>query len=145
MWEESQLDTAQVVQNISSALTREQLYVLMMRPNPEAPQTLARDELRIHHHTYLLDLERSGRLFAAGPFADLGEKPTGSGMIIIRAANHAEAADIGAQEPYTKAGLRIMDVVPWQRNEGTVRIEIRFADGVLKVDGRTYALAKSPD
>lgn len=139
------MDTAQAIQNITAALTREQTYVLMMRPNPDAPETLSRDQLRIHHHNYLLELERSGRLFAAGPFADLNEKPTGSGMIIIRAASRAEAADIGAQEPYTKAGLRIMDIIPWQRNEGSVRMELRFADGVLKIDGRTYALAKSPD
>jgi uncharacterized protein YciI len=107
--EESPLDTAQAIQNITAALTREQTYVLMMRPNPDAPQTLSRDEVRIHHYTCLLELERSGRLFAAGPFADLNEKPTVSGMITIRAVSRTEASDIGAQEPYTKAGLRIME------------------------------------
>lgn len=137
------MDNAQTVQNILASLTREQTYVLMMRPNPEAPQQPSRDELRIEHHTYLLELERSGQLFAAGPFADLNEKPTGSGMIIIRAQSRADAAEIGAREPYTRAGLRIMEVLPWQRNEGTLRIELRFADGVLKVDGRTYDLAKA--
>lgn len=117
----------------------------MMRPNPAAPQSFSRDELRLHNHNYLLELERSGRLFAAGPFADRNEKPTGAGMIIIRAGNRAEATEIGAQEPYNKAGLRLMDIVPWQRNEGAVRIELRFADGVLKIDGRTYHLAKAGD
>jgi len=33
-----------------------------------------------------------------------------------------------------------MEVVPRQRNEGTVHISLRFADGVLEIDNRTYEL-----
>lgn len=127
---------------VTGALAREQAYVLMMRPAENAPPLESRERTRLDHHRYLLDLERTGALFAAGPFADLGEKPSGAGMIIIRAANREEAARIGAQEPYTRAGQRVMEVIPWQRNEGTVRLEIRLADGVLKIDERTYRLQK---
>lgn len=128
---------------ITASLAREQTYVLMLRPNPDAPPLESRALLRIEHHEYLLDLERRGILFTAGPFADRDEKPSGSGMIIIRAANREEATKIGHEEPYTRHGLRLMDVLPWQRNEGVLKLELRFADGVLKIDDRTYTLSKS--
>jgi uncharacterized protein YciI len=134
---------AEQVAAISSSLAREQCYVLMMRPNPDAPAIDSRDRLRIEHHEYLLDLERRGILFAAGPFADRNERSSGSGMIIIRAASRDEATLIGHDEPYTRNRLRLMDVLPWQRNEGTLKLELRLADGVLKIDDRTYALTKS--
>ena len=134
---------AEQVAAITASLAREQTYVLMMRPNPEPPSIECRDLLRIEHHEYLLNLERRGVLFAAGPFADRSEKPTGSGMIIIRAASREEATRIGHEEPYTRNRLRLMEVLPWQRNEGTLKLELRLADGVLKIDDRTYALTKS--
>jgi len=136
-------NAAEQVAAITGSLAREQTYVLMMRPNPEAPPIESRDLLRIEHHNYLLTLERQGILFAAGPFADRSEKPSGSGMIIIRAPSRAEATRIGHEEPYTRNGLRLMDVLPWQRNEGTLKLELRLADGVLKIDDRTYTLTKS--
>jgi uncharacterized protein YciI len=134
---------AEQVAAITASLSREQTYVLMMRPNPEAPPIESRDLLRIEHHEYLLDLERRGILFAAGPFADRGEKPSGSGMIVIRAPSCEEATRIGHEEPYTRNRLRLMDVIPWQRNEGTLKLELRLADGVLKIDERTYRLTKA--
>jgi uncharacterized protein YciI len=136
---------ADQVAAITTSLAREQTYVLMLRPNPDAPAIESRDLLRIEHHDYLLGLERSGILFAAGPFADRGEKPSGSGMIVIRASSREEAMRIGHQEPYTRHGLRLMDVLPWQRNEGTLKLELRLADGVLKIDDRTYRLTKGTD
>ena len=129
---------------IQGSLAREQCYVLMMRANPEAPPTqLSAAEIRIAHHEYLLDLERRGILFAAGPFVDETGARHGAGMIIIRAAGRAEAETIGYAEPYTAAGLRLMDFLPWQRNEGSLRLSLRFADGVLEVDNRSYRLTKS--
>lgn len=135
-------DAAAQAALITSSLMREQTYLLMLRPNPEPPANLSRDVLRIEHHEYLLDLERRGILFAAGPFADRGEKPSGSGMIIIRAESLEEATRIGHQEPYTKNGLRLMDVVPWQRNEGSLKLELRLADGVLRLDERSYKISR---
>lgn len=142
-------DLAQQVAALSTKLSREQCYLLMMKPNPDAPLDLppgiSREQLRIRHHEYLVDLECRGIIFAAGPFADIGEKPSGSGMIIVRAKNRDEAARIGGQEPYTQAGLRLMEIIPWQRTEGSIRLELRLADGVLKIDERTYHLQKSDD
>lgn len=114
----------------------------MLSASPHAPPVANRDELRIKHHEFLVRLEQDGVLFAAGPFVDHGEKPSGSGMIIIRAESREHAARIAGEEPYTKAGLRVIDIVPWQRNEGSIRIEIRLADGVLRIDDRFYSLER---
>jgi uncharacterized protein YciI len=105
-------------------------------PKPPKPP----DVMRRIHHRYLVDLERRGILFAAGPFVDEKGVRSGMGMIIIRARTTAEATRIANREPYTKAGLRVMTVTPWQRNEGSMRLSVNFADGELKIDGRNYAL-----
>lgn len=129
-------------QAIMGKLVREQCYLLMMRavdPPPEG-QAMGRDELRMIHHDYLVDLERRGLLVGAGPCRDGEGREPGAGLIIIRAANRAEAAAIGAEEPYTKAGLRHMDITPWQRNEGNMTLNLRLADGVLEIDNRRWAI-----
>jgi uncharacterized protein YciI len=137
-------DAAARAAAIQASLSREQCYVLMMRPNPDAPpMPRPAEEMRIVHHEYLLDLERRGILFGAGPFVDETGKRVGAGMIIIRAASRAEAEAIGYAEPYTAAKQRLMEFIPWQRNEGTVRLNLRFADGVLEVDNRAYRLVKA--
>ena len=141
----SKADVSAEVEALSRSLLREQAYVLMMRPNPQAPAGLSKQELRLRHHDFLVDLERRGLLVGAGPFADRNEPSSGSGMIILRAASRDAAAAIAQDEPYTKAGLKITEILPWQRNEGVVRLEIRLADGVLTLDGRTYDLRKPDD
>ena len=123
-------------------LLREQCYVCWMTPTAAAPpagKTAA--DIRAQHFAYLLELERSGVLFAAGPFVDETGVRHGAGMLLIRAATRAEAETIAYAEPYTKAGMRQMTLTPWQRNEGALNLRIRFADGVVEIDNRTYTLA----
>ena len=131
-------------QRVETGLTREQCYLCIMRKNESPPeQTKSHDQLRLDHHDFLLDLERRGILFAAGPFRDEnGQWSTthGIGMIIVRAKTRADAETIAFSEPFTKAGLHTMEVAPWQRNEGSVHINVHFADGVLEVDNRIYEL-----
>ena len=102
---------------------------------------MAPDKMRMVHHRYLVDLERRGILFAAGPFVNEKGERVGVGMLIIRAKSTAEATKIALREPYTKAGQRIMTVTPWQRNEGSTRLSLNLADGELKLDNRTYTLS----
>jgi uncharacterized protein YciI len=131
-------------QRVEKGLTREQCYLCIMRKNESPPeQTKSPDQLRLEHHDFLLDLERRGMLFAAGPFRDEnGQWSTahGIGMIIVRAKTRAEAEAIAFSEPFTKAGWHTMEVAPWQRNEGTVHISVHFANGILEIDNRTYEL-----
>ncbi len=122
-------------------LAREQCYVCWMSA-PDNPPRLRKSPARIRkeHHDYLVDLERRGILFGAGPFMNEKGERVGVGMLIIRAGSTAAAKRIANAEPYTKAGQRVMTVTPWQRNEGTVRLAINFADGELRVDNRSWTL-----
>jgi hypothetical protein len=36
--------------------------------------------------------------------------------------------------------MRAMELTPWQRNEGSLNLRIRFADGVVEIDNRSYSL-----
>lgn len=133
------MDTSPVM----APVTREQCYICILRENPDPPgQTKTPDELRIEHRDYLLDLERRGILFGAGPFRD-GDgwaEGHGAGMVVVRAKDRAEAEATARKEPFTQAGLHVMEIVPWVRNEGMVNIEIRFADGTVEIDNRRYKL-----
>ena len=75
-------------QDLMPRMTREQCYLCIMRKNEAPPkQTKTPDELRVDHHDYLLDLERRGILFGAGPFRD-GDgwaADHGVGMVVVRA------------------------------------------------------------
>ncbi len=122
-------------------LVREQCYVCWMSA-PETPvePPVPIEKLRLAHHRYFVDLERKGILFAAGPFMDEKGKRHGLGMMIIRARSLVQAQRIAGREPYTRLGMRIMTVTPWQLNEGSLRLCVRFADGRLDIDGRSWAL-----
>ena len=112
----------------------------MSPPDNPPPMRVTPEQMRMDHHHYLVDLERRGILFAAGPFVDENGDRVGVGMIIIRARSTAAARRIAMQEPYTKAGQRRMTVTPWQRNEGSMRLSLNLADGELRLDNRTYTL-----
>ena len=129
-------------EKIMAKLVREQCYLLMMRPTDAAPADAAKAQadLRVDHHAYLVDLERRGLLVGAGPCRDGEDWVRSTGLIIVRAANRAEAAAIGAEEPYTKAGFRAMEITPWQRNEGNMTINLRLADGMLEIDNRRWKI-----
>ena len=80
---------------------REQCHIFWMFPTdaPPPPGKTAAD-IRTEHFAYLLELERSGVLFAAGPFVDEDGVRHGAGMLLIRAATRAEAETIAYAEPY---------------------------------------------
>ena len=71
---------------------------------------------------------------AAGVY-ELPRVPTGTFTLRAYATDGTAAA-----EPYTRLGLRTVELTPWQRNEGTLTLRLRFADGFLDVDNRTYSL-----
>lgn len=122
-------------------LAREQCYICWMtRPENPPKMRMSAERMRKIHHDYLVDLERKGILFGAGPFVDEKGVRHGMGVLIIRAKSTAAAKRIAAQEPYTKAGQRVMTITPWQRNEGVVNLSINFADGKLTVDNRSWTL-----
>jgi uncharacterized protein YciI len=138
------MDDARIeADRIMHNLVREQCYLLMMRPaeNPPEDYPKSQAELRIDHHAYLVELERRGVLFAAGPCRDDEGWVRGTGILMVRAANRAEARAIADAEPYTAAGFREVEIVPWQRNEGVMSVNLRLADGVLEIDNRRWRLS----
>ena len=127
-------------------LQREQCYLIMMRPveNPKVAP-IPQAEMRLEHHDYLVDMERRGILFAAGPLRDDEGWERGHGLLIFRATNRAEATKWAMQEPYTTYGQREVQIIPWQRNDGTISINFRLADGFLEIDNRKWAIGPAEE
>jgi catechol 2,3-dioxygenase len=74
----------------------------------------------IHAHVqWILELEASGKLFAAGPFVDDGGNFIGDGLYIVRAANRAEAKAIIDEDPIQAGGFRISTVYGWEVHQGS--------------------------
>lgn len=78
------------------------LYALICRDKPGHLQT--RLDNRPDHVAFLNKLNEAGTLKIAGPFLGEDGNPMGS-LVVIEAANKMEAARIGAEDPFAKAGL----------------------------------------
>jgi len=104
-----------------------QLYVVLTTPTDGLEPVL---EHMQEHLAYQVQLEKSGIMFAAGPFADDAEERwAGEGMVIIRAASLAEAQAIAAADPMHSSGARKARVRPWLLNEGSINLKITYSDG----------------
>jgi uncharacterized protein YciI len=124
-------------------LGREQCYLCVMNlvENPPAGSP-SKDVLRVEHKRFLAGLEDKGLIFGAGKFGNEKEGETaniGFGMFILRANTRKEAEAIAFQEPYTKAGHRTMTLIPWQRTEGDMTIQISVTNGTMTIDRRSFA------
>ncbi|CAM9945723.1 unnamed protein product [Phaeothamnion confervicola] len=88
------------------------------------------------HLEWIAGLEKSGSLFAAGPFRDLHETagpPSGDGMIILRATSAAEAEEIARGCPFHMVGVRMFEIRPWVFNEGHFNLTISATSGGVKI------------
>lgn len=77
------------------------------------------------HLDYMIEVEKSGRLFASGP---LGERSRSDGMTIVRTASSEEAESVARGDPLFKAGLRTFTVEPWTVMEGRLTVSIDLSD-----------------
>ena len=84
------------------------------------------------HLAHQIRLEKEGIMFGAGPLSNADGSPTGTGMIIIRAENEAEARRIADQDPFHSSGLRTYMLQQWSLNEGRLNITIDFSDQSYK-------------
>ncbi len=112
---------------------RKQLYIIFSEP---ASDWGAEQRHTVHpqHLAHQYDIEARGIMFAAGPFIDEAGKPQGPGMIIIRAANEAEARAVADADPYHKHGFRKYRLQKWSLNEGAFGLKLRFSDGAYTID-----------
>ena len=82
------------------------------------------------HLTYMIDLEREGKLFASGPF---GDGTRGDGMTIVRAANEEEARAIALRDPFVTNGIRTFRIEPWTVMEGSLSVTVNFSDRSARI------------
>jgi uncharacterized protein YciI/putative intracellular protease/amidase len=81
-------------------------WALCLETVPERPG----DETLIRQHVgWLRDLEAAGRLVSAGPYLDRR-----GGLVVITAADEAEARAIAEADPFVRYGCRTVEVRAWQ-------------------------------
>jgi uncharacterized protein len=95
---------------------------------PPSPETI------LEHVSYVVDLERRGILFAAGPFVTPEGAPAGDALLIVRAEDEDQAREFFSADPLIKSGFRTVEVHRWQVHEGQLTISVNFSD-------QTYHLA----
>ncbi len=78
------------------------LFALICKDRPGSLQL--RLDTRPTHAAYLERLNAGGKLAFAGPFLDADGKPEGS-LVVVEAADKAEAEAIAAADPYAAANL----------------------------------------
>lgn len=80
------------------------------------------------HLAYMIEVEKSGRLFASGP---LGEGARGDGMTVVRAPSPEEAEALAKEDPFVRAGLRTYTIEPWLLMEGRVTVSVDLSDSSM--------------
>lgn len=121
------------VDALLAPMLRKRVWVVLSKPVSGLDGMMPHLE---DHLTWLIELERTGAVFASGPFlpsAD-GEPPSGEGMTILRAETREEAEALARQDPFVRAGVRTFELRPWQINEGSVSIRAHFSDGTYSFD-----------
>lgn len=87
------------------------LFALICRDKPGALDV--RMETRPKHVEFINGLIAERKLAFAGPFLDAEGKSNGS-LVMIEAADQAEAEALAASDPYARAGLfDSVEVLPW--------------------------------
>jgi len=113
------------VKNKTAALLRKELWVVLASV-ASSKEALA--EYLEGHFSFVLDLERQGKLFAAGPFLDDNGENSGNGLLIIRAGSRDEVLKIMEADPLFTSGVRNYEIVCWQLNVGSNTMRITYSD-----------------
>ncbi|QHQ33857.1 YciI family protein [Algicella marina] len=116
----------------SKAMLQKQLFAIFTTPTDGMAPIFANLE---DHLAFQVGLEKDGILFAAGPlWTDDGSHWAGEGMVVVRAANKAEAEAIAARDPMHASGARSYRVRPWMINEGSVQVRLDFSSQTFAVE-----------
>lgn len=116
-------ESQHLASELQARMLQKRLYVVLttpLKPMSELASVLP------DHLNYMIELEKSGVLFASGPFLS-GVVP-GSGMTILRAASLEEAQAIAQRDPFNRSGLRTFEIREWQLNEGRFTVTVDFSD-----------------
>ncbi len=119
-----------------------QFYMCISRILDDPPANApAPDTLRSAHKAFIAAHVKSGHIASGGRLHndETGERSTlGQSMFLLRADSLAEAEEIVRTEPFNRARVRAMTIIPWQRVAGSVSLSVDVANGSLKYDHRTY-------
>ena len=94
------------------------------------PETASQDDIAATLPTHLewaRSAEDRNQLYMAGPLLSGPDVRMGSGIMIFRAADEAEARAIMGQDPFVIAGLRTFVLYQWQVNEGSVFLRLSLS------------------
>ena len=123
--------TPKQIEALHDKMLHKRLYVIFSEPTEKGGD---RRKIFARHIAYQLEIEKKGILFAAGPFVDAKGKPQGSGMIVVRAKNMAEAKRVADADPFHKLGYRKYRIQAWEVNEGGFNVRVKFSDGTFALD-----------
>lgn len=90
---------------------------LVRGPAPALPTAQA-EEVQKGHLAYMAELNKQGKLVAAGPFGD--DTPR-RGIVIYRVKTVDEAKQLAAGDPAVKAGRLVLDARPWMTFKGILK------------------------
>jgi uncharacterized protein YciI len=99
-------------------------FVCFSRPARPAHELEANLE---EHKAYLSQLEREGKLLAAGPLLGDDAKYDGNGLLVYRVSQRKDAEAIANKDPFHVKGLRTYTLKPWQVNEGSLDMRLLFS------------------
>ncbi|MEY8098044.1 YciI family protein [Falsihalocynthiibacter sp. S25ZX9] len=116
----------------STGMLHKDLYVVMTTPTNGIGPVMENLGPHLEHQ---VEMEKSGRMFAAGPLWDDDETTWhGEGMFVIRAKSLAHAREIAESDPMHKSGARSFTVRPWMLNEGSVSVRLDYSTGKFRLD-----------
>jgi len=105
-----------------------QLWIILSQPVAGVEEDRA---TQVDHHNHQLELEQNGILFGAGPYSDADGNYQG-GLIVIRAANRAEAVKIADSDPMHSRGMRQYSLLQWSLYEGHLGVSLHYSSGTFK-------------
>ena len=97
-------------------------------------KTVDKDDLRRRldaHLGWIIEQERSGRIFLSGPVAAKAGPQALNGLTVLRAADADEAQRIGQEDPLVKAGAVTFEMFEWIVNEGAMSLSITLSDSSI--------------
>ncbi len=130
---ENQVTTLEQLLRETEGMLHKRLYVIFTKPAPGMEARI--EEVTPEHLAFQVELERTGIMFAAGPFLNQDEKTAPEeGMIIYRAESLQAAQEIADSDPMHSSGARTYTIRPWLVNEGGFKLSVSFSEGKFKLD-----------
>lgn len=136
--DEGTVDTEAVLEEarqLIGPMLQRRLFVVLTDAADPAPDPGAELALLPEHLRHIVEWERRGLLFGAGPFVDANGHPGERSMFVLRAGSAQEVEALLAEEPYHKHGMKASTVHEWSLNEGRVSVSIDFSTQRGGLDG----------